>query len=160
MIDSLTPTEPDLAGLCARFESLDDQDITDALQARVRARRRAEAEDAAFMRVLHSRIIDANRGYVNGATAEIGLMLGISGRSAEYLVETGYELTARPLVWQALHDGLIDTAKARKIVALLDDVPDPQRSDLEKIAIGYATDHTPAQLHRRLIRMTCDEDPD
>ena len=160
MIDTVTPPQPDLAGLLARFEGLDDQDISDAFQARVRARRRAEAEDAAFMRVLHSRIVDANRGFVNGASAEIGLMLGISGRSAEYLVETGYELTARPLVWQALHDGLIDTAKARKIVALLDDVPDPQRSDLEKIAIGYATDHTPAQLHRRLIRMTCDEDPD
>ncbi|MEI2786950.1 MAG: DUF222 domain-containing protein [Candidatus Nanopelagicales bacterium] len=160
MIDRVAPLQPDLAGLLAAFEGLDDQDITDALQARVRARRRLEAEDAAFMRVLHSRIIDANRGFVNGATAEIGLMLGISGRSAEYLVETGYELTARSLVWQALHDGLIDTMKARKIVALLEDVPDPQRSELEKIAIGYATDHTPAQLHRRLVRMTCDEDPE
>ncbi|MEI2787227.1 MAG: DUF222 domain-containing protein [Candidatus Nanopelagicales bacterium] len=160
MIDRVAPLQPDLAGLLAAFEGLDDQDITDALHARARARRRLEAEDAAFMRVLHSRIIDANRGFVNGATAEIGLMLGISGRSAEYLVETGYELTARSLVWQALHDGLIDTMKARKIVALLEDVPDPQRSELEKIAIGYATDHTPAQLHRRLVRMTCDEDPE
>ena len=80
MIDTVTPPQPDLAGLLARFEGLDDQDISDALQARVRARRRAEAEDEAFMRVLHSRIIDANRGYVNGATAEIGLMIGILRR--------------------------------------------------------------------------------
>ena len=159
MSEILEPAGADLRGLLAHFEGLDDQDITDALHARVRARRRAEAEDAAFMRVLHARIIDANRGFVNGATAEIGLMLGISGRSAEYLVETGYELTARSLVWQALHDGLIDALKARKIVTLLDDVPDPQRAELEKIAIGYAADHTPAQLHRRLLRMTCDEDP-
>ncbi len=142
MIDSVAPPEPDLAGLLAHFEGLDDQDITDALQARVRARRRAEAEDAAFMRVLHARIIDANRGFVNGATAEIGLMLGISGRSAEYLVETGYELTARSLVWKTLHDGLFDALKARKIVTLLDNVPDPRRAELEKIAIGYAADHT------------------
>jgi len=160
VIDSTAPPQPDLAGLLAAFEGLDDQDITDALHARVRARRRQEAEDAALLRVLHARIIDANRGYVNGATAEIGLMLGISGRSAEYLVDTGYELTARPLVWHALHDGLIDTVKARKIVTLLDDVPDPRRAELETIAIGYATDHTPAQLHRRLARMTCDEDPE
>lgn len=88
------------------------------------------------MRVLHARIIDANRGFVNGATAEIGLMLGISGRSAEYLVETGYELTARSLVWQALHDGLIDALKARKIVTLLDDVPDPNARNWRRSRSG------------------------
>ena len=160
MIDTTDPCHADLRGVLAGFEALDDQDLTDVLHARAAARRRFEAEDAAFLRVLHNRIVDANNGFLSGASAEIGLMLGISTRSAEYLVEAGYELTARPIVWVALRDGRIDVTKARKIVTLLDGVPDPEREELERVAVGYATGHTAAQLHRKLIRLTCDEDPD
>jgi hypothetical protein len=130
------------------------------LGVRERARRRGDAEHAAFVRVLHDRIVDANGGYLNGATAELGVLLAVSTRSAQHLVGTAYELTARPVVWQGLFDGLIDAGKARKIVTLLDEVPDPEREALERLAIGYATDHSAAQLHRRLLRWTCDEDPE
>ena len=158
-MDLPTPAADTLDGLLRGFGAMDDQEITDALHARMRARRRAEAEDAALLRVLHERIVDANNGMVNGATAEIGLMLAVSDRSAGHLVDAGYELTSRVVVWEALHEGVIDALKARKIVTLLADVPDPLRESLERQAVGYAAHHTPAQLHRKLIRMTCDEDP-
>jgi hypothetical protein len=157
-----SPTAPvvTLEGLLCDFADLDDQQITDELLSRVRARRRAEAEDAALMRVLHSRIVAANNGFVNGATAEIGVMLAVSDRSADHLVDAGYELTSRPVVWEALYWGVIDAVKARKIVTLLSDVVDPLRESLEREAVGYGASHTAAQLHRRLVRMTCDEDPE
>lgn len=160
MIETVDPAALAVREVLGGFEVLDDQDLTDALQARVAARRRMDAEDAAFFRVLHNRIVDANNGFLAGACAEIGLMLGISTRSAEFLVDAGYELTSRPVVWQALRDGLIDQVKARKIVTVLDGFTDPERTELERIAVGYAATHTAAQLHRRLVRMTCDEDPD
>lgn len=65
---------------------------------------------------------------------------------------------SRPLVWDGLYHGLIDRPRALKIVHLLAEVPDPLREQLEAQAIAYGAQHTTAQLHRRLLRMTCDHD--
>ena len=67
---------------------------------------------------------------------------------------------SRPLVWDGLHQGLIDRTRAVKIVHLLAEVPDPAREHLEARAIAYGAEHTTAQLHRYLLRLTCDHDPD
>ncbi len=102
----------------------------------------------------------ASRGIGGAGTEEIGWLLGLSSRAAAHLVGTCEDLVSRPLVFDGLHQGLIDRTRALKIVHLLAEVPDPARERLEARAIAYGAEHTTAQLHRYLLRLTCDHDPD
>ncbi len=148
-----------LDGLLAHARAADDLDLLDDVRGALIAARRAEAEQAVRLVALQEVAETAHRD-VQAATDEIGVLLGISSRSAEHLVGNSLLITGRPLVWDAWHLGLLDKTKAQKIVNLLIDVPDPLRERLEAQAVAYAETHTPAQLHRLLIRLTCDEDPD
>ena len=156
-----TPTpSAALEALRAGFQAMDDQAHLDDLHTAEQARRRADAVHAVRVAELAERATAASHGLHAAGVEEIGWALGISSRSAAYLVDTCQALTARPLVFDGLHTGLIDRARALKIVHLLAEVPDPLREQLEAEAIGYAATHTAAQLHRKLLRMTCDNDPD
>ena len=146
--------------LRARFRALDDQEHLDDLQSAEQARRRDDAIHAVRVSELAARAEAANAGIVGAGVEEIGWLLGLSSRSVGYLVDTCEAIVSRPLVWDGLHTGLIDRPRALKIVHLLADVPDPLREQLEAQAIAYAAEHTNAQLHRKLLRMTCDNDPD
>jgi hypothetical protein len=148
-----------LDGLLGDLRCLDDQDLIDALEDATAARRAADAQEAALLVVLNERS-EAAAGMVGAGCEEIGWLLAVSSRSAARLVDSCIELTDRPLVWDGLHLGLIDRIKAIKIVTLLADVPDPLRERLEATAIAYGQLHTAAQLHRKLVAMTCDHDPD
>ena len=156
-----TPTASSaLEVLRARFRALDDQEHLDDLQSAEQARRRDDAIHAVRVSELAARAEAANAGIVGAGVEEIGWLLGLSSRSVGYLVDTCEAIVSRPLVWDGLHTGLIDRPRALKIVHLLADVPDPLREQLEAQAIAYAAEHTNAQLHRKLLRMTCDNDPD
>ena len=156
-----TPTASSaLEVLRAQFRALDDQEHLDDLQSAEQARRRDDAIHAVRVSELAARAEAANAGIVGAGVEEIGWLLGLSSRSVGYLVDTCEAIVSRPLVWDGLHTGLIDRPRALKIVHLLADVPDPLREQLEAQAIAYAAEHTNAQLHRKLLRMTCDNDPD
>ena len=156
-----TPTASSaLEVLRAQFRALDDQEHLDDLQTAEQARRRDDAIHAVRVRELAARAEAANAGIVGAGVEEIGWLLGLSSRSVGYLVDTCEAIVSRPLVWDGLHTGLIDRPRALKIVHLLADVPDPLREQMEAQAIAYAAEHTNAQLHRKLLRMTCDNDPE
>ena len=156
-----TPTASSaLEVLRARFRALDDQEHLDDLQSAEQARRRDDAIHAVRVSELAARAEAANAGIVGAGVEEIGWLLGLSSRSVGYLVDTCEAIVSRPLVWDGLHTGLIDRPRALKIVHLLADVPDPLREQMEAQAIAYAAEHTNAQLHRKLLRMTCDNDPE
>ncbi|MEI2786788.1 MAG: DUF222 domain-containing protein [Candidatus Nanopelagicales bacterium] len=152
-----TPS-PELSGLLRAARTADWQDVVEDTLDAVKALRRAEATQAVRLVALQE-FSEQGHNSMQAATDEIGLLLGISSRSAEHLVGTALWITLRPTVWQGWYDGVIDRVQAQKIVMLLHDVADPLREELEAQAIDYAATHTTAQLHRRLIRMTCDEDP-
>jgi hypothetical protein len=154
-----TPS-PALEELRAGFRALADQDHIDDTHDAETARRRADAVHAVRIAELAARSEAASSGIAGAGSEEIGWLLGISSRAAAYLVDTCQALVSRPLVWDGLHHGLIDRPRALKIVHLLAEVPDPLREQLEAQAIAYGAQHTTAQLHRRLLRMTCDHDPD
>ncbi|MFN8129160.1 MAG: DUF222 domain-containing protein [Candidatus Nanopelagicales bacterium] len=156
-----TPTASSaLEVLRAQFRALDDQEHLDDLQSAEQARRRDDAIHAVRVSELAARAEAANAGIVGAGVEEIGWLLGLSSRSVGYLVDTCEAIVSRPLVWDGLHTGLIDRPRALKIVHLLAEVPDPLREQLEAQAIAYAAGHTNAQLHRKLLRMTCDNDPE
>ena len=155
-----TPASSALEVLRAQFRALDDQEHLDDLQSAEQARRRDDAIHAVRVSELAARAEAANAGIVGAGVEEIGWLLGLSSRSVGYLVDTCEAIVSRPLVWDGLHTGLIDRPRALKIVHLLADVPDPLREQLEAQAIAYAAEHTNAQLHRKLLRMTCDNDPE
>lgn len=137
-----------------------DQDLIDGVLDAEHARRRSDAEFAVRITELALRAEAANSGIAGAGIEEIGWLLGLSSRSVARLVDSCEALVSRPLVWDGLHEGLIDRPRALKIVHLLADIPDPLREELEAKAIAYAIDHTNAQLHRKLLRMTCDNDPE
>jgi hypothetical protein len=97
---------------------------------------------------------------MSGTAETVAVTLAMSPRSAEHLTDLSVELCHREVVWAALADGRIDATKAQRIVDELHEVPDPRREHLELLAIEYATDHTPHQLRRYLLALTCDHDPD
>ncbi len=157
-----TPTPTPSAALQARrarYRSLDDQDHLDTAETLEAAQRRADADRAVCLSELAARS-DAAGGIPGAGREELAWLMGLSSRAAAYLIDSCEELVSRPLVWDGLHQGLIDRTQGLKIVKLLAQVPDPLREQLEAKAIAYGSTHTTAQLHKKLLRMTCDNDPD
>ena len=97
---------------------------------------------------------------ISGAAEELATMLAISPRSADHRLDTAVGLCDRELLWGALFEGRIDLSKANLIRDLLAEVPDPRREELELIAIDFGESHTGHQLRRKLLSLTCENDPD
>ncbi len=138
----------------------DDLDLVAMLRTSITERRRQDAEDALTLVVLTDTATAGHHGFRDAAIAEVGLLMGITTRAATRRIDAATALTSRGQVWLALYDGVIDAAQAHKIVALLAEVPDPLREELEAKAIAYAQGHTTSQLHKKLLALTCDNDPD
>lgn len=158
MSDLPTDPFPPVAAALAHAGGLDDHQLVDALQEVQRHRCRLDAEQAVLVAEVHRRI--EAMGYpLSGAADEVAAALVISPRSADRLLDTSVDLCDRGLVWTGLATGRIDLPKARLILAELADVPDPERADLELVALGYAEAHTTHQLRTKLLRLTLDGDP-
>ncbi|MCU0299151.1 MAG: HNH endonuclease [Candidatus Nanopelagicales bacterium] len=143
----------------ADAQALGDQDLVDALTDAAHAIRALQATQAALITEVDARI--RALGYRMSGTAEtVAVTLAMSPRSAEHLTDLSVELCSRPVVWTGLAEGRIDATKAQRILVELREVPDPRREHLELLALDYATDHTPHQLRRYLLGLTCDHDPD
>ena len=150
---------PSVSATLADARALDDQQLVDELSEVTRAIRALQAKQAAIITEVDCRI--RALGHPMSGTAEtIAVTLAMSPRSAEHLTDVSVELCSREVVWTALAEGRIDLTKAQRIVDELHEVPDPRREHLELLAIDYALDHTPHQLRRYLLGLTCDNDPD
>ena len=159
MENSVTDPFPSVSAALADARRLDDQELCDAIQQAETAMRRQQADAAALMTELNSRI--QAMGYaLNGAAEELAAMLSISPRSADHRLDSSIGLCERELLWGALFEGRIDLTKANMIRDLLADVPDPRREELELIAIGFGESHTGHQLRKKLLALTCEKDPD
>lgn len=149
---SLEATRAVVRGLC-------DQELVDRLQSVEEQIRALQAERAAVAEGISERIADL--GYrVTGAADQVAVVLAVSPRSADHLLDTALDLCDRPVVWTALHDGRIDLTKAGRILDLLAKVPDPLRTQLEQDAVAFGSTHTPHQLKRHLLAATIDADPE
>jgi hypothetical protein len=115
-----------LADARAAAAALDDQQAVDAF-ADVQARMRALHAEEAVLATEIARRVEALGMRVSGAADQLAVLAVISPRSADTLLDFCGQVVDRPRVWAALADGLIDKAKARLILDLLDGVDDPQR---------------------------------
>jgi hypothetical protein len=150
---------PSVNAALADARGLDDQELCDALVEAEKALRRTQAQMAVLTAELQSRVA-ASGCRVSGASEELALLLAVSPRSADRRMDLAVMLCEREVVWAALHDGRIDTAKAQVILDVLQDVPDPRREELELIAIEYGEERTAHQLRKRLLALTVEKDPD
>ncbi len=150
---------PSVSAALTAARALDDQELVDAVRDQERRLRGLQSEQAALLSEV-SRRIEALGYSISGAAEEVATMLAISPRSADHLLGTSVELCERQIVWAGLAEARIDLPKARLILSELADVPDPRREQLELIAIGYAESHTTHQLRKKLLRLTCDTDPE
>lgn len=150
---------PSVSATLADARALDDQQLVEELTDVARSIRSLQAKQAAIITEVDSRI--RALGYPMSGTAEtVAVTLAMSPRSAEHLTDVSVELCSREVVWTALAEGRIDLTKAQRIVDELHEIPDPRREHLELLAIEYALDHTPHELRRYLLGLTCDHDPD
>ncbi len=139
--------------------ALGDQELLDEFLAVEQQIRSLQAQRA-VLAVDVKRRVDEFGYRVSGAADQVAVVLAISPRSADHLLDTATEVCDRPVVWTGLAQGLIDLTKARHILDLLAKVPDPLRTELEHNAIAFSADHTPHQLKRHLLAATIDADPD
>ena len=150
---------PSVSATLADARALDDQELVDELTDVTRSIRALQAKQAAIIAEVDSRIRSLGNP-MSGTAETVAVTLAMSPRSAEHLTDNSVELCSREVVWAALAQGRIDLTKAQRIVDELHEVPDPRREYLELLAIEYALDHTPHQLRRYLLGLTCDHDPD
>jgi hypothetical protein len=155
------PTDPfpSVSAALAAARRLDDQELIDTILDAEKQIRARQAQAAVLATELHQRIEKLGQP-LSGAADTLAVTLTVSPRSADRLLDTSLGLCDREVVWAALAEGRIDRAKACAIVRELEDIPDPRREHLELLAIDYAATHTGHQLHKHLLRMTCEADPD
>ena len=149
---------PALGAVVGRARGLDDDALVEELLQAEEAIRAAQARRAAVIAVVQERVHAA--GYrVDGTADQVAVVLGVSPRSADHLLDDAVALVSRPQVWDAVHDALIDTRKGLLIVQGLEGFDGLPRARMEADAIAYAQTHTAHELRRYLIRLACDDDP-
>jgi hypothetical protein len=149
---------PALGAVIGEVRRLEDDALVDELRLAEEQMRWASARRAAVIAVVQERI-EAAGARVHGTADQIAVVLEISPRSADHLLDDAIAVVGRPLVWDAVHDAQIDMGKAVLIVAGLEGFDGLPRMDMEREAIGYAQTHTAYQLRKYLIQLTCDGDP-
>jgi len=150
---------PSVSAALADARALGDQELVDELQAVSSEMRGLQARQAAVVTELDARIRAASHS-MSGSAETVAVTLVMSPRSAEHLTDDSVHLCSREVVWAALAEGRIDWTKAQRILDELREIPDPRREHLELLALEYAEDHTPHQLRKYLLGLTCDHDPD
>jgi hypothetical protein len=148
----------DLYAVNSELAALSDEELAAALQAWTAQRRHAEALCAAAAVAAFDRV--GEQGYpVSGAEQTVAVLTGASTRSASHTLSVAATVTAEPVVWSALADGRIDTARARTIAEAFAEVPDPDRAGLIAATLEYAQTHTAYQTRRKAMRLLVDYDP-
>ena len=86
--------------------------------------------------------------------SEIRAALCLTRRAAEIQTDLAFGLRERlPAVWMALHEGMIDLARARVIFDQTSHLPRELAQNVADAALERATDQTTGQLRARLQRL-------
>ena len=94
------------------------------------------------------------------ASSEVRAALTLTRRGADIQVDLAFLLRERlPQVWEALHDGRIDLARARILSDLTSPLPWELARDVTKAALIRAPDLTTGQLRTHLGRLIISVDP-
>ena len=149
---------PALEAVVSDARRLGDDALVEELRVVEERIRAAHAQRAALVAVIEERIAGLGR-QVDGTADQVAVVLEISPRAADNVLGDAIGLVGRPLVWDALFDGLIDMRKAMLIVEGLEGFGGLPRLEMERAAIVYAQTHTAHELRRYLIRLACDGDP-
>ena len=92
--------------------------------------------------------------------SQVQAALTLTRRAGELHTDLAFELRERlPGVWQALHDGLIDLAKARVLCDQTCHLPQELASRVCDTALERAADQTTGQLRARIQRLIISIDP-
>ncbi|MEI2644108.1 MAG: hypothetical protein V9G10_17865 [Candidatus Nanopelagicales bacterium] len=113
-VEQAAPPGRDLAEEMARLAMLDEHELAEELVRVEQALRAAQAMRAATVTAVESRI-EAMGYRLSGATETVAAITVISTRAASHLVDASEAVCARPAVWQALAEGLIDMTRAQII---------------------------------------------
>ena len=98
---------------------------------------------------------------IEAAAGEIRAALTLTRRAADIQIGMAYELRDRlPGVWKALHQGLIDLAKARVICNETVHLPIEDARRVAKVALERAPSQTTGQLGARIRRLVISLDPE
>jgi hypothetical protein len=92
---------------------------------------------------------------------EIAMILAVSDRTADKLIDLAWRLQARlPLTWAALNGGVIDTYKAQIIADATVVLDDASAAEAEALVACKLMGRTPAAVGRLIDRAVIDADPD
>ncbi|HLF42777.1 MAG TPA: DUF222 domain-containing protein, partial [Acidimicrobiia bacterium] len=98
---------------------------------------------------------------IEAAAGEIRAALTLTRRAADIQIGIAYELRDRlPGVWNALHQGLIDLAKARVICNETVHLPIEAARRVAEVALQRAPRQTTGQLGARIRRLVISLDPE
>ena len=157
-VEQAAPPGRDLAEEMARLAMLDEHELAEELVRVEQALRAAQAMRAATVTAVESRI-EAMGYRLSGATETVAAITVISTRAASHLVDASEAVCARPAVWQALAEGLIDMTRAQIISTGFDEIEGPVRDALEAKVLAFAQNHTAHETRRYVTRLLVDHDP-
>lgn len=140
--------------------ALPDDELIDVLAAWRRQTSWAQAGELAAIAELARRRGSGSSRAAEFASAEVGLALAISPRSADAHVDLARTLAERlPLTREALVEGRIDLVKARVIAQGTGAVDDETALAVEGRVLPGASDVTPGRLRARVERAVIALDP-
>jgi hypothetical protein len=160
------PPGPQLAAV---LMSIDRNRITGyqrviLMKARARLRAWVEAEFYADIQAVAEaelEMIPKPDEAMESAEGEIRAALTLTRRAAEMQMGMAYQLRDRlPQVWQALHEGLIDLAKARVLCNETVHLPTEAAKQVAEVALQRARRQTTGQLGARIRKLVILLDPD
>ena len=157
-VEQAAPPGRDLAEEMARLAMLDEHELAEELVRVEQALRAAQAMRAATVTAVESRI-EAMGYRLSGATETVAAITVISTRAASHLMDAREAVCARPAVWQALAEGLIDMTRAQIISTGFDEIEGPVRDALEAKVLAFAQNHTAHETRRYVTRLLVDHDP-
>ena len=139
-------------------------DRVELLKARTRLISHLQAELYADIHAISEAVSDLDHfehedGFYITAS-EVQAALTLTRRAGETTTDLAFQLLERlPGVWQALHDGLIDLAKARVLSDQTCHLPRELAGQVCEAALERAPDQTTGQLRARLQRLIISVDP-
>jgi len=139
-------------------------DRVELLKARARLISHLQAELYADIHAISEAVSELDhfehddRFYITAS--EVQAALTLTRRAGEMTTDLAFQLCERlPVVWRALHDGLIDLARARVLSDQTCHLPREIARQVTEAALERASDQTTGQLRARLQRLIISVDP-
>ena len=139
-------------------------DRVELLKARARLISHLQAELYADIHAVSDAVTELDhvdhRDVFYSTASEIQSALTLTRRAGEVHTDLAFQLRERlPGVWEALHNGLIDLAKARVLSDQTCHLPRELAQQVTEAALERASDQTTGQLRARIQRLIISIDP-